>query len=122
MEIYTAGFFTYFGAGRVSIARYRPKNMLAIPEYLKLTPSGRMLKIKDKQVYRKMYYEQILNKLDPDQVVADIIEITDAEDAYLLCWEKPPFWDDNFCHRRLVAEWLEQETGIIVREHVRSRL
>jgi hypothetical protein len=33
-----------------------------------------------------------------------------------LCWERPPFNDRNWCHRRLVAAWLEQEIGTAIPE------
>lgn len=33
-------------------------------------------------------------------------------DVVLLCYEKP----GQFCHRRLVAEWFEQELGLVVPE------
>ena len=35
-----------------------------------------------------------------------------GEDASLLCYEKP----GDFCHRRIVAEWLEKGTGVVVPE------
>jgi len=35
-----------------------------------------------------------------------------GEDAILLCWEN----SGVFCHRRLVAEWFEEELGVSVPE------
>ena len=34
----------------------------------------------------------------------------------LLCWEKPGATSAAFCHRRLVAQWLQTELGVIVSE------
>jgi uncharacterized protein (DUF488 family) len=48
-----------------------------------------------------------LDKLDPQKVFDDL-----GEDAILLCWEAPC----QFCHRRLVAEWLEKHLGVNVPE------
>ncbi|MBW7996799.1 MAG: DUF488 domain-containing protein [Candidatus Glassbacteria bacterium] len=40
----------------------------------------------------------------------------------LLCFEKPPFGDDNWCHRRMVAEWLSDTLGIEVPEYERRSI
>jgi len=53
-------------------------------------------------------YQEILDRLDPRKVYQEL-----GEDAILLCWEKP----GEFCHRRLVAEWLERELGVEVPEY-----
>jgi hypothetical protein len=34
----------------------------------------------------------------------------------LLCWERPPFTADNWCHRRMVAAWFG--VGVALEEHV----
>lgn len=52
-------------------------------------------------------YQKILYKLDPRQVYEDL-----GPDAILLCWERP----GAFCHRRLVARWLEKNLGVEVPE------
>jgi hypothetical protein len=51
-------------------------------------------------------YEARLEALDAQTVVDDLGE------AIMLCWERPP----KFCHRRLVAKWIQAETGIVVPE------
>lgn len=56
----------------------------------------------DEASYRKACQE-ILEGLDPQKVFDDL-----AEDAILLCWEAP----GKFCHRRLVAAWLEEKLGV----------
>jgi len=57
--------------------------------------------------FGRQFKECVLEKLDAREIVEDI-----GADAILLCWEKP----GEFCHRRLIAEWLEQELGIEVKE------
>jgi uncharacterized protein (DUF488 family) len=52
-------------------------------------------------------YQEILDRLDPRKVYQEL-----GEDAILLCFEKA----GEFCHRRLVAEWLERELGVEVPE------
>ena len=75
--------------------------------YPALAPRWNMLKM-DEATYREEY-RKILDKLDPQKVFDDL-----GEDAILLCWEKP----GAFCHRRLVAEWLEEKLGVKVPEFV----
>jgi hypothetical protein len=52
-------------------------------------------------------YIKILSHLNPKMVAESL-----GPDAVLLCWEGP----DKFCHRRLIAEWLEAALGIEVPE------
>jgi hypothetical protein len=71
--------------------------------------------------YVRLYYEEVLNKLDAKKVYADL-----GNGAVILCWEgKPPSSMSReevlrnkkyFCHRHIVAEWLEKELGINVVE------
>lgn len=62
----------------------------------------------DMTAYTNAYYNQILSKLDPFSVWSTIKGQT------LLCWEKP----GDFCHRRIVAGWLEMNLGVFVPERV----
>jgi len=57
-------------------------------------------------LYKQRYYKEVLSHLDAKQVYEEL-----GENAILLCWEK----SDQFCHRHLVAEWLENELGIELR-------
>ena len=75
--------------------------------YMPLAPSRELLKIVDEQIYRQLYYEQVLSKLDAQQVYADL-----GPDAILLCWESP----GKFCHRRIAAEWMEKALAIEIDE------
>ena len=61
----------------------------------------------DETLYRQLYQEQVLSRLDPQQVYDDL-----GPDAVMLCWESP----GKFCHRRLVAEWLENALSIQINE------
>jgi len=61
----------------------------------------------DEEYYTKQFKERVLGPLDPNKVVSDL-----GTDAILMCWEKP----GEFCHRRLVADWLFNEIGLIVPE------
>jgi len=75
--------------------------------YMPLAPATwALVKEKDETRFREQFQEQ-LAKLDAKAVLKEV-----GEDAILLCWEKPGV----FCHRRIVAEWLERELGISVPE------
>lgn len=81
--------------------------------YLKLAPTWDMINgIKhggwSERDYTAAYMEK-LEDLDPQQVVDEL-----ADGSFLLCYEVPT----DFCHRHIAAEWIESETGILVREWV----
>jgi uncharacterized protein (DUF488 family) len=70
------------------------------------------LKAKDPELFDREYRKQ-LDSLDAKQVAEDL-----GPNAILLCWES----FNVRCHRRLVAEWLEEKLEIVVLEigHERS--
>lgn len=71
----------------------------------KLYPTWEMIKMENEKEYEKAYRAQVLNKLDPLEIYEEL------EDAILLCHEKAEDIESGktFCHRRMVAKWLEEE-------------
>lgn len=70
----------------------------------------------DNDYYIKCYKEQVLNKLNVEDVIFDLVGILDVNediDIALLCYEKP----GDFCHRHLVSNWLN-ENGYTCEEYV----
>jgi hypothetical protein len=61
----------------------------------------------DEKFYTEQFQKEVLDQLDPQQVFNDL-----GEDAVILCWEAA----GKFCHRRLVAKWLEEKLHIEVPE------
>ena len=61
---------------------------------------------KGNYTYRE-YKRDVLAALDPHQILAAY------KDSVLLCWEGDP----TNCHRRMVARWIEESTGVVVPEH-----
>jgi hypothetical protein len=61
----------------------------------------------DEFFYTEQYRKEVLNLLDPMEVYNEL-----GEESILLCWEGK----DKFCHRKLVARWLEVSLGIQVPE------
>ena len=94
----------------ISIARWSPRWWGTRRRYIALAPSSDLLKRSKAGLswpeYVAEYKRDVLAKLDPAQVYADLSE------SILLCFEIP----GQDCHRRLVAEWLEKSLKIKVPE------
>ena len=80
-------------------------------QYKKLAPKyGFFMEWKknhDNDFYIEHFQKEVLDRLDILNVVRDIINISNQEkkkEIVLICYEKP----SDFCHRHLVAEWLNQ--------------
>ena len=93
-----------FGSRSVSIALRSPQWYRG-RTYPALAPRREMLKM-DEVTYREEY-QKILDNRDPRRVYEAL-----GENSILICWEAP----GKFCHRRLVAEWLEEHLGLTVPE------
>ncbi len=53
--------------------------------------------------FKDKYYDTVLNELDPGVVIKELQDL--GKDVILLCYETP----EKFCHRHLVAEWLNEK-------------
>ena len=84
--------------------------------YRKLAPADEAWGLRgDWEQYRPSFEAQ-LAMLDAHIVEAELRELAgDAEDVVLLCFEDLTL-EGAWCHRTLVAGWLERELGIRVRE------
>ena len=61
----------------------------------------------DNGYYAKCFKDQVLNNLEPSEVVMELKHLCDKSmyaniDIALICYEKP----EDFCHRHIVAKWL----------------
>ncbi len=109
----TASFFTHTGVGRISIARWTPKNTPpGFKVYRALAP-GDWFKSVDWDRYCELYAEQ-LSRLDLARVWEDLHDLVAPHEPVLLCWERLD--RDDQCHRRLVADWFERGLGVVVPE------
>lgn len=77
--------------------------------YAPLYPTWEMIKMTSQSEYEKVYRAEVLDKLDALQVYQDL-----GEDAVLLCHESAAKCEsgEEFCHRHIVAKWLEEELWI----------
>ena len=73
--------------------------------------------------YMKEYYNVRLKDLNPYELMSTL-EAKYGEDIILLCHELPGLQinKEHFCHRRLLADWIGLETGIIIPELSISKL
>lgn len=109
MKIYTSYFaiISYLPSDLVPIAicGKSPEWYVGL-EYKKLAPKYKFFmewkKTKDNDFYVKHFNTEVLDYLNADEIVKELEQMSDGKDVVLLCYEKP----DEFCHRHLVAEWL----------------
>lgn len=90
-------------------------------QYKKLAPTYNILvKYKndcDKGYYIKHYQKEVLEKVNPVEVIDDLLRLSNSTNIALVCYEKPT----DFCHRHLVANWLNKN-GFQTKEYVRGEL
>ena len=84
-------------------------------QYKKLAPRNNFFSAwkitHDNHLYVEQYNREVLAHLDPHETVRELMELSGGKDIALMCYEKPT----DFCHRHLVAQWL-QKAGYEVRE------
>jgi len=100
----------------VRISQGKPKWDTKAKEYGKLAPPWDLVNryhngLVNPAEYTEEYHRRVLSNLDPKAVLEEIIRLFGA-DATLLCFEKA----GDFCHRRLVADWIEKGTGVVIPE------
>ena len=86
------------------------KNNLILVGYGDAEKEYRKL-IEDK--YIDSYYETRLKDLNVDELL-EVLRSKYGEEIILLCYEDI----DMFCHRRIIADWIELKTGIYIPEVV----
>ena len=103
----------------VSIAKVAPwfisKN-LKLNSLSILAPTEDILALKDRpSEYEKRYKEEILRHLSQTDTYQKLFKMTresGSDKVVLLCYESP----EKFCHRHIVAKWIEDGLGKVVSE------
>ena len=113
--ISTASYFTSKAPGRISISLGVPKGFEELPRYLALAPTSDILRIENEELYEARYLA-LLRGMNARQVERDLRALVPGHEPVLCCWEKPPFTEKNWCHRRMAARWIEVQLGIRVPE------
>ena len=112
----TASWFTWRGEGRIGISVGTPRGQPAgYRLYRPLNPTREMLHMSRAQ-YEAIYFG-MLARLDPQKVWDDLHRMAGDAEPVLLCFERPPLHDGNWCHRRMVARWFDLTLGQDVPEH-----
>lgn len=62
--------------------------------------------------YIRMYRNDVLRLVDARSFIQDLERASRGMDVALCCFEKP----GDFCHRHILAKWLNEQTGIEVVE------
>lgn len=112
--IMTSYFARYHGDNGVCIARFPPDGYEGVSYPLLFPPAKELHKFKyhiiPQKEFEEAYKRKVLAKLDPFQIVRDL------DGKVMLCYEG----EDDFCHRRLVADWIQNATGMYVPEFAES--
>lgn len=86
-------------------------------QYKVLAPKYSFFKVfketHDENYYIEHFENEVLGTLlSPQEVLTTLIERANGKIPCLICYEKP----GEFCHRHLVAEWLQNNCNIKVEE------
>lgn len=118
MKIYTSYFsngakLSKDGIVMIGIALYPPKWFTG--QSIKyVSPSWDILhNAKSNEDYIQRFNAEILAKRDPKVFLSNIERMANGKDVALCCFEKP----DEFCHRHLVADWLNKNLGLNIEEY-----
>jgi Protein of unknown function, DUF488 len=92
----------------ISISRGEPRWRLPFRyrRLRELTPNDEAWAMKDIREFEKAYLDQLAS-LGADRIVERLEEIGSDRPVVCLCWERP----GEFCHRRVLAGYIERETG-----------
>jgi hypothetical protein len=106
----TSNFKVYKGNNGVAICLYPPIDWTGA-QFPTLAPNrqtffARKANEFDNDEYERRYREEVLSKLDANKIYETL------KGQVLLCWEPP----GEFCHRRIVADWIQEKIGIEVPE------
>jgi len=99
----------------VSISRGGPRWSVPFP-YRRLgalAPCDEAWNADDEEGYEAAYLDQ-LERLGAGSILADVGRLAGNGPALLVCWERPE--PGAFCHRWLLARFLERETGVRIAE------
>lgn len=118
MRIYTSYFankkkLEEFGIIPVSICLYPPRWFNGI-RIKSVAPTSSILFAKNQTTerYVERFKDEVISRVDPRQFFENLKSICGGKDVALCCFEKP----DEFCHRHIVADWLNNSLGLSVCE------
>lgn len=115
MQIYTS----YFGQLKnlqkyniipIAISRFIPDFYKGL-RYIDLSPTVDILNNykNSHSEYIKRFNQEVISSLNPLIIYQNIVKLSNNKDCALLCYETP----NKFCHRHLIAEWLNNSISNI---------
>lgn len=117
MKIYTSYFakaaiLRKAGIVPIGVALWPPRFFRGI-SMKQVAPRRYMLddRLTDEE-YIRMYRNDVLRLVDARSFIQDLERASRGVDVALCCFEKP----GDFCHRHILAKWLNEQTGIEVSE------
>lgn len=117
MKIYTSYFakaaiLRKAGIVPIGVALWPPRFFRGI-SMKQVAPRRYMLddRLTDEE-YIRMYRNDVLRLVDARSFIQDLELASRGMDVALCCFEKP----GDFCHRHILAKWLNEQTGIEVSE------
>lgn len=120
MRIYTSYFankrkLVEAGIQPIGIALYPPR-WFGGKSLKVVAPTRSILKDPEftEERYTNRYLNEVLANVDANGFIEALKELSQGEDVALCCYEKP----GDFCHRHILAEWLNKQLGIEIVEFV----
>jgi hypothetical protein len=104
---------------KIGISRGTPRRMAAGYRLYKTLAPGDWFNSVGPAEYIQRFNDEVLAKLDPQAVVGKLTELAGDKTPVMVCYESAMEIGagDTYCHRHLVAKWLEQSLGIEVDEY-----
>ncbi len=101
------------GPGLIAVTRSLPPHLAGrIKRYPALATPRRMSGINTKAAFCRAFFAGVLRDLDPAEEWAQLHELAGpGVEPVIACFERPPWSETNFCHRRLVARWFADRLG-----------
>ena len=100
---------------KIGISRGVPRGMAAGYRIYKTLAPGAWFNSVSADEYRRLYFDEVLGRLDVGRVRDDIAGMADTRTAVLVCYEDPKKFGD-WCHRGYVSAWLHDKLGLEVPE------
>ena len=108
--------------GYISISLYPSKSDFVSYDYKSLVPNWKLVdNLKKKKISEKQFiddYKKQLFCLNANTVYEDLKSLVFSFEPIIMTHASKK----KFCHRHIVAEWLENELGIVIEEYKEGRV
>lgn len=106
---------------RVGVSRSARGVPKGFRRFAPLEPGSWFASLPNPVEWQARYEAEMLAKLDPTGVVADLRSMSDGpKPVVLLCWE-PADGSGGWCHRGMISAWLSERLGLEVPELGREK-